>query len=65
MVKIASGISDAEMTVCCDNGMDWSIYDNDGNGTVDALNIVYSTTKWFSKYPHYPFVIVLYISKKT
>ena len=26
----------------CEDGMDWSIYDNDDNGTVDALNIVHS-----------------------
>ena len=28
----------------CENGMDYSIYDNDNNGTADALNIVHAGT---------------------
>ena len=39
MVRIM--IRDA-VNEACEDGMDWSIYDNDGNGTVDALNIVHS-----------------------
>lgn len=39
--KVREMIRDA-VDESCDAGMDWSVYDNDGNGSVDALNVVHA-----------------------